>query len=154
VASIVAVSGLLVTLIFNTVGVWRAKEEAEGSRIATEVGLLTQVGAGMNRAEASLVEIGANDKSCKAVPPILKDPEEGALHSALSYYDYLAWLFNDEQVTLRSAKRYWGRNITEAYELAKALRGSREEVDQSYRELAKYARAASKEAKPRDLCPG
>lgn len=148
----VAVGGLLVTLIFNTIGVWHAEDEAEGSRIATEVNLLTQVGEGVNRAEVSLTELGANDLRCDAVPPILKDAEEAALHSALTTYDYMAWLFNHERITLQSAKRYWGTNLTDAYNLGRSLRGSREEVDELYRELSRFARTAPKELRAPDPC--
>lgn len=151
VATVVAVSGLLATLIFNTVGVWRAEREASKARIATEVNLLTQVGEGANRASQALVASGANDRRCeRAVGLTLSDPEQSRLYSALTYYDHLAWLFNDGHVTLQSAKAYWGPDIVDVYDIGRKFVGT--EVDALFRNLSRFARAAPEELRPADVC--
>jgi hypothetical protein len=151
VATIVAVTGLLVTLIFNTIGVWRAERETSKARVATEVNLLTQVGEGANRASQALVASGANDQRCKrAVGLSLSDPQQSQLFSALTYYDYLAWLFNDGHVTLQSAKAYWGPDIVDVYDLGRKFVGT--EVDALFRNLSRFARAAPEEFRPGDVC--
>ena len=142
-ATALAVIGLLVTLLFNTIGVWRSEDQARKSRIATEVSLLTQVGDAVNRAETSLTELGANDKACEQAPH-LTEKQEASLHSALTYYDYLAWLFNQGHVTQESAKRYWGVNMTYAYDLGRRLK-SKGEVNDLYRELTRFRREAPSE---------
>jgi hypothetical protein len=150
VSTTVAVVGVLLTLIFNTVGVWRAEREARKSRIANEVSLLTQVGEGANRAEQALVESGANDKRClKAAGLALNDSEEARLADALNYYDYLAWLFNQGQITLESAKQYWGPDMLDVYDLGRKFTGR--QVDVIYAELARFERTGGQRRLP-DPC--
>jgi hypothetical protein len=148
---VLGVAGLLVTLVFNTIGVWRAEEQARRSRIATEVNLLTQVGDGANQAAQAVVASGANDKRCDAAAGLsLSDAQEAKLLSALTYYDYMAWLFNDEHVTLPSAKRYWGRDMWDAYDLGRTFKG--EEIDAAFQDLSRFVHAAPEELKPPDYC--
>lgn len=150
VSTTVGIAGLLLALIFNTIGVWRAEREARKSRIAAEVSLLTQVGEGANRAAQSLVESGANDKRClKAAGLALNDSEEARLSDALNYYDYLAWLFNHDQITLESAKRYWGPDMLDVYDLGRKFTGPH--VDVLYTELARFERASDL-PRPPDGC--
>ena len=44
--------------------------------------------------------------------------QKAALMEAAQYYDYLAWLFNAEHVSMQSARRYWAPSMLETYELA------------------------------------
>jgi hypothetical protein len=152
VSTFVAIAGLLVALIFNTVGVWRSEREARKSRVAAEVSLLTQVGEGANRAAQALVESGANDKRClKAAGLALNDSEEARLADALNYYDYLAWLFNHDQITLDSAKQYWGPDMLDVYGLGRKFTGPH--IDVLYAELANFERTAD-QRRPPNPCPG
>lgn len=148
----VAIGGLLVALVFNTVGVWRSEREARKSRVAAEVSLLTQVGSGANQAARALVESGANDKRClKAAGLSLNDSEEARLGDALNYYDYLAWLFNHDQITLESAKDYWGPDMLDVYDLGRKFTGPHVAV--AYGELARFTRSAEVPRQP-DPCKG
>ena len=134
--------GLLVALIFNTVGVWRSEREARKARVAAEVSLLTQVGEGANRAARALVESGANDKRCRKGSRLaLNDSEEASLFDALNYYDYLAWLFNHRQITLDTAKQYWGPDMLDVYALGRRFTGST--VDVLYAELTHFDRTTN-----------
>ncbi|MEA2365936.1 MAG: hypothetical protein QOE69_3138 [Thermoleophilaceae bacterium] len=152
ISTAVGVAGLLLALIFNTIGVWRSEREARKSRVASEVSLLTQVGNGANQAARALTESGANDKRClKAAGLALNDSEEARLADALNYYDYLAWLFNHDQITLQSAKDYWGPDMLDVYELGKKFTGSY--VDVAYAELARFNRTAHVARQP-DACGG
>ena len=147
----VAIAGVLVALIFNTIGVWRAEREARKSRVAAEVSLLTQVGEGANQAARALVESGANDKRClQATGLALNDAEEARLTDALTYYDYLAWLFNQGQITLESAMRYWGPDMIDVYDLGTKFMGA-EGVDLLYAELAHFEKSADEDRLP-DPC--
>jgi len=151
VSTTIGIAGLLVALIFNTIGVWRAEREARKSRIAAEVSLLTQVGEGANRAAQALVASGANDKRClKAAGLALNDSEEARLSDALNYYDYLAWLFNHDQITLESAKQYWGPDMLDVYDLGRKFTGPH--VDALYAELARFERSSELPRVP-DSCP-
>lgn len=152
VSTFVAVLGLLVALIFNTIGVWRSEREARKARVAAEVSLLTQVGTGANEAARALVESGANDKRCLKAPGLaLNDSEEARLFDALNYYDYLAWLFNHEQITLETAKQYWGPDMLDVYGLGRKFTGSH--VDVLYAELARFDRTTDV-PRPPDSCGG
>jgi len=148
---VVAAIGLFLTLAFNTFTVWRSERETRKARIANEVSLLTQVGESSNRASQDLVASGANDDRCKkAVAFSLNDRDEARLVAALTYYDYLAWLFNKGQVKLASAKEYWGPQMIDVYRLGRIFEG--DQVDALYRELSFFVGSAPKALRPADPC--
>jgi len=149
----VAVVGLIVALIFNTVGVWRSVQESEQTRRATEVNLLTQLDTFVNQAEQ---EINATDvlaTRCKPNRPYtLTDGDEARLFAALQHYDYLAWLFNKEHITMGPAKSYWAPNMLDTYRVGTIYR-PQEEINEHYAELAAFQRTADEALWPRDPCP-
>jgi hypothetical protein len=119
----VAVVGLLVALVFNTIGVWRqleqnqqAVEQAKQTRVFTQLGLLTQLGLTVTASERAAAN--ANEHRCdKDTLNSLRPPETAALWEALSNYEYLAWLFNHKHLTLSSARTFWTPYMLDAYKL-------------------------------------
>jgi hypothetical protein len=118
ITTLIAVGGLLVTMVFNTVGVWQYVSQTKRDRVASELGLLTQLNGLARQAEGRLT--GVRDSVCAARRP---KPEDGAaLIEAAQYYEYLAWLFNAHHVTMAEARRYWAPSMIETYELFATLR--------------------------------
>jgi hypothetical protein len=66
-----------------------------------------------------------------------------------SSYDYLAWLFNHDQITLESAKQYWGPDMLDVYALGRKFTGPH--IDVLYAELAHFERTVD-QRRPPDPC--
>jgi hypothetical protein len=148
----VAVVGLIVALVFNTIGVWRSAREDGQTRRATEVNLLTQLDAFVNRAEQELNASKGLQRRCERFAALTLTRDETAqLFSALQYYDYMAWLFNDEHITLEPAKRYWAPNMLDAYRVGTTFHPDGE-IDEKFAELAAFQRTADDRLWPRDPC--
>ena len=122
VPTLVAVIGLLVTLMFNTAGVWLQLGQSEQAREDTALGLLTQLNGLARQAEAQLT--GVRAANCKGDD--LKRTDRAALIEAAQYYDYLAWLFNAKHIDMAAARRFWAPSMIETYELV-TLRADRVE---------------------------
>jgi hypothetical protein len=111
--TLIAVVGLIVTLIFNTVGVWQQVAQTKRERITAELGLITQLSGVARQAEARLVAV--RTRACSGRQPNQEHKE--ALLEAAQEYDYLAWLFNQRHIKMESARRYWAPSIIETFEL-------------------------------------
>ena len=148
----VAVVGLIVALTFNTIGVWRSVQENQQTRLATEVNLLTQLDAFVNQAELQLNATEGLTKRCDRVLAFaLTRGETARLFSALQFYDYMAWLFNEEHITMEPAKRFWAPNMLDAYRVGTTFQPDGE-IDDKFAELAAFQRTADKGLWPRDPC--
>lgn len=152
-AIVVAVSSLLVTLIFNTIGVWRQVTEANDTRDAAQVSLLTQLDSLVSQAELELTEIGTVKKRCDpyAVYSLRDTDEDARLFAAMHYYDYLSWLLNHERVTLAAARDYWGPGMLDAYRLGTTFHPDKE-INEKFPELDQFRQAAETELWPPDPC--
>jgi hypothetical protein len=157
------VIGLLVTMVFNTIGVWQqvdqsklahqqaehAAEQAVRARIDTQVGLLTQVSALAADAESAVLASRVQDVVCRFHDPSVR--QEAAVYRAAELYDYLAWLFNERQLELESAKQYATPAMLSLYELAlEALEDK--DVDDAYPELKRFSIASPPSSRPQDPC--
>jgi hypothetical protein len=126
-ATLIALAGLIVTMVFNTIGVRRsveqAEREAEQARIArhnAQVGMLTSLSSFLQRTEVALAQTRAADKRCR--PQIqLSTRDRATILTQLQNYDYLAWLFNQPTWTMEQAKRYWGPNMLRAFDIANSV---------------------------------
>jgi hypothetical protein len=117
ITTLLAVLGLFVTMVFNTVGVWQYVAQTKRDRVASELGLLTQLNGLARQAEGRLT--GVRDAVCSARRP--KPRDGAALIEAAQYYEYLAWLFNAHHVTMREARQYWAPSMIQTYELFATL---------------------------------
>src|SRR5215208_2427878 len=87
----------------------RQTREAEETRVAAEVALLSQLNQTFNALDQALGETKAEDWLCnplhgkRSLPPA----DERVVYRALDYYDWLAWLFNNHRIKYGPAKRYW-----------------------------------------------
>jgi hypothetical protein len=168
VATVVAVLGLLLTLIFNTVGVWgqldqaqedaaRAKEEvrrAEEARLYTQIGVLTQL-AGAARSSQRVI-----DRS--RLPALRCDPgyhgsdirprDEAELREALGVYDFMAWLFNERYLPSDEALSMWAPRLIDAAKMGERLTSAKE-LRTDFPQLADFYAHADRSLWPPEACP-
>ena len=111
--TLVAVVGLLAALVFNTVGVWLQVGQSEQARENTALALLTSLNGLAHQAEGQIT--GVREAFCSGSPPTPRD--EAALIEAAQNYDYLAWLFNADEIGVPLAREYWTPSMLETYEL-------------------------------------
>jgi hypothetical protein len=144
----VAVVGVLVALVFNTVGVWLQVGQSEQARENTALALLTNLNGLARQAEGQIA--GVREAFCAGDPPTPRD--EAALMEAAQNYDYLAWLFNAEHIRMSSARDYWAPSMLEAYELAALQQLTT--AQKRFPELRefKFATARPKRVKPGAIC--
>ena len=131
IATIVAVVGLFVTLVFNTLAVRegarqselqadeaaRSAHQAQLARLDAQIGMLTSVSSFLQQTTAKVSESRASQKLCH--PEILLPKRDvAALFMQVESYDYLAWLFNQETWTMDSAKAYWAPDMLQAFNMA------------------------------------
>ena len=124
-----ALLGLLITLVFNAIGVRQQVEQAKlanlqasETRRAAELEVLTQLNAAAAASDAAVNATDAWDNICdKFTIQSLSDEDEARIIAALDQYDYLAFLLNGGFITMRDAGTYWRRDMVEVYELAKAF---------------------------------
>ena len=64
----------------------------------------------------------------------------------------MAWLFNEEHITMGPAKSYWAPNMLDAYRVGTIFRPDGE-IDEQYAELAAFQRTADKGLWPRRSLP-
>ena len=148
----VALVGLLVTLVFNTVGVWLQQEQARQTKDATQLGLLTTLNVTAKQAEADINATEAPDLRCEPNQVSqLKDKEEAALTEALEFYDYLAWLFARKHVSLKDADRYLAPRMIDAYALGETFLPPRR-LASDFHYLKEFRDAAPEEWHPPRPC--
>ena len=155
----VATLGLLVTLVFNTVGVWAqfvqsrvdANRAAESRRF-TQIGMLTQLSAEARDSERIIVSSNLPALRCAKQPNASapKASDVAALRQALGVYDFMAWLFNTSQLDMPSARLMWGPRLIDAAEMASKIL-SPEELQNLWPQLAKFQATAHIRAP--DYCP-
>jgi hypothetical protein len=153
----IAVVGLRVALVFNTVGVWRqveqdqlAVEQARQTRVFTQLGLLTQLGLTVTASERAAAS--ANEHRCDGgtLTNTLDPEDKAALWEALSNYEYLAWLFNHKHLTLSSARRFWAPYMLDAYNLGTTFVYYKH-VQDEFPELTRFRRTTPHGLQP--TCP-
>ena len=103
----------MLALAFNTVGVWLQVGQSEQARENTALALLTDLNGLARQAEGQIT--GVREAVCAGNPPTPRD--NTALIEAAQNYDYLAWLFNAEEIQVPSARDYWEPSMIEAYDL-------------------------------------
>jgi hypothetical protein len=145
VPTLVAVVGLLITLVFNTAGVWMQIGQSEQAQQDTALSLLTQLNGLAHEAERQLADV--RESFCRGDPANSQDEE--ALVEAAQNYDYLAWLFNDRHIKLPSARRYWSSSMITTYELADIQ--DHDMAQQRFANLRRFKFATPRSAWPPEL---
>jgi hypothetical protein len=122
-ATLLGIVGLLVTLAFNTLAVRTTARQARQSREAAQIGVLTQLNSNASDSETAINRTPAADRQCKA-RFVLKSDDDAAVRSALDYYEYLAWLFNNDRLTVSGSRAFFGGRMIDGWRLARHYLGS------------------------------
>lgn len=145
--------GLIITLVFNTLGVWFQLGEARQSKDVSQLGLVTELNTIAQQAEEKINATDLPDKRCDDdQTEQLRDREQAALAAALKNYDYLAWLFARDHVTLADANDYLAPAMIDAYEFGGVFVPA-EHLARDYPNLKRFRDSAPKRLWPPDVCP-
>lgn len=137
IASVVAVLGLFLTLVFNTLAVRegarqsklqadeaaKSARQAQLARLDAQVGMLTSVSSFLQQTSAAVSQTRAVEKLCHPELQLSRNAVK-SLFTQVESYDYLAWLFNQPTWTMDSAKAYWAPDMLEAFNMAARERDS------------------------------
>jgi hypothetical protein len=150
--TVIAVVGLLAGLAYNGVSVTQQLEQARETRLAAQIGLLTQLDAAAVDSEHAINASRAPEKRCDGTPYLSLDHvERAALFKALGYYEYLAWLFNDDHLTMDSALDYWRQPMITAYDMGTEFYG-RPVVEERFPQLGRFRRETAARQRPAKDC--
>ena len=146
VATRVAVFGLLLTMVFNTIAVCQqtkqaelATDQARRERKDTQVTLLTQLNALAAEAEGAVVASRVQKTVCD-----LDDPtgtQSAAVYRAAGYYNFLAYLFLHDEIVMKEAEDYATPRMLDMYDLA-ADAFDLDYVSRAYPELRRFKDSA------------
>jgi len=146
------VLGLLVTLFFQTLGVWEGAGDDRASREAQQVGLLTSLNSSATSAESDINDTVDLDKVCDENPGVTDD-ESRALNAAIEYYEYLAWLFNSGRLDIEGARSYFAPRMIDGWKIARAFYPD-PVFAKAHAELATFVRETKDEKdQPPKRCP-
>jgi hypothetical protein len=144
VATLIALAGLIVTMVFNTVGVRdtarQAKLQADAAlntRLDAEAGLLTSMSSYLQENDLQLARPEIEQARCDPLDHPLSSREQLRVLATLSGFDYLAWLFNQNRWKLETAAGYWAPRMVYADDVAKNA-FQYEEIEQRYVELNRF----------------
>lgn len=138
-ATLVAVGGLATTLAFNTLAVRSSAEQNHQSRETAQISLLTQLNSNASDSERAINETPAADRICDQPPEPLDGTANAALHEGLDYYEYLAWLFNHDRLTVTDSRGFFGMRMIDGWRLGRHLFGQ-DEMRDRYKELERFVR--------------
>jgi hypothetical protein len=155
IATWIALVGVLVTLLFNTAGVFlsvrqeklqvreaaRTAEYSRLSRIDAEFGMLTSVSALLNHTNVALTTLARKHRCPR--DRLASPAEAREVLAAISNYDYLAWLFNQPEWTSGSAKGYWRHNMAVVAALGTTV-FSPAGLKQRFPDLAEFSKSFSR----------
>jgi hypothetical protein len=147
------VLGLIVTLVFNTLGVWFQLDEARQSKDVSQLGLVTELNTIAQQSEEKINATDLPDKRCDGDQTgELRDREEAVLAAALKNYDYLAWLFARDHVTLGDANDYLAPAMIDAYQFGGVFIPAAY-LARDYPNLKRFRDTRPKRLWPPDVCP-
>jgi hypothetical protein len=121
VATLVAIVGLLVTMVFNTLGVRQSAASAKATRMATELSVLTALSSFLEANNARLSTPRIDAARCDSFLHPLSPREQLEVVTTLEGFDWLAWLFNQPDWRFEAARRYWAPRMLFAFDVAKGV---------------------------------
>ena len=112
--TVLTILGLGITLVFNTLGVRDTAHQQTETKRATQLSLFTQLDQELNGSVRSLQSLlGSYDVS----KPLTR-AQRNVLHRAEDDLNYMAWLFNNDYLTLAGSKQLVFSQLCEGYRSA------------------------------------
>jgi hypothetical protein len=108
ISAAIAILTLAAALVFNGLQLRSSADAQRQSKLATELGLLTQLQDVMNKSIASRVPYDRQFQDLRAGRRPLTLDAYRAVSQEGSNMDYFAWLFNNGYLTAPGADRLWG----------------------------------------------
>jgi hypothetical protein len=122
-----AVASLFVTLIFNAVGVWQGSRSEGQARRTEQVSLLTELNQRLTEAEAKVNATEGIELRCAdPIPNKVLRKVQPPLREVLSYYEYLAWLYNSDQLKATESEEVFAARLIDGDDVAKRFLGPNE----------------------------
>jgi hypothetical protein len=116
---VIAALSLLVALAFNSAQVRNAAVSQDDARLATELGLLTQLQSVMSNSVYARVQYAPQFRQLRGGQrDQLTSPAYRATVEEAANMDYLAWLFNNGYLTSDGADHLWGPRMICEYKKA------------------------------------
>lgn len=113
VATLVAIAGLVIALVFNSIQVASTARESKQTRETTQLQLFTTLDGVVNRSLADLRAVGS-------IPPRGASAKTtSAIEETLDNLDYLAWLFRHGYIDLPGARALWTGKMRCAFEIGR-----------------------------------
>jgi hypothetical protein len=116
-ATLIALAGLVVTMIFNTLSVGQAAQSAAASRADADMSLLTSLSTYAQQADVAIAGTNAERAECNHRITLSRRDRRRLLADVESY-DYMAWLMSQRSWKLPQALDYWGPSMVRALEIA------------------------------------
>jgi hypothetical protein len=152
-ATLLGVTGLFVTLVFNTLAVRQSAQQDHEARDTAQISLLTQLNSNASNSERAINASRALDKLCDPAAPLLDTRESASLHEALDYYEYLSWLFNHGRLTVGGGRDFFGVRMIDGWRLGRHFLGQ-DELRLRYRQLDRFVRDTPRDKTGSYTCPG
>lgn len=149
------VLGLIVGLFWNTLGVYQGNRDAKTASESQQISLLTQLNGAATQTEKEINATDLVDRQCEPPEDIrgtAKPAQDAILRSSLSYYEYLAWLFNHDRLKVDDARQFFGHRMISGWRLGKGFLGLAD-MKETFPELTRfYDASTAAERLPLD-CP-
>jgi hypothetical protein len=151
-SAVIATLSLVAALVFSAIQLRDAAVSQRQTKIATELGLLTQLQTVISRSAYSRVpyeqqfrELRAGRRSVLTADAYRATAEEAA------NMDYFAWLFNNRYVTARGAEELWGPRMICEYK--RAFAPAFQEAARDLTNLFEFVRARDRALSHLSTCP-
>ena len=151
-SAIVAALSLIAALVFSSIQLRDAAESQHQTKLATELGLLTQLQGVISQSAYSRVpyehqfrELRAGRRS-RLTPAAYRVTSEEA-----SNMDYFAWLFNNHYLNARGAEELWGPRMICEYK--RAFAPAFQEAARDLTNLFEFVRARDHALSHLATCP-
>ena len=142
IATHLTIVGLLVALVFNTIGVWgqwrqqrAGADAAKEARFYAQLGVLTQLASDTRASDRAIASGKLNDLRCRRdyQRSDMSRKDQNSLERALDVYEVMAWAFN-QKLAPDTARQLWAPRMVDLRTGARKLE-SRQEVSANWPEL-------------------
>lgn len=139
ISTLIALVGLLAGLWWNARQIGEQTRQANEGRIAADVALLTNLNQAFAQVNADLALTRVSQWHCDPAhgERSLSRREEATLFAALNYYDYLAWLINNNRIAYDPGREYMRGEMLQAIRYGEWF-FAWEEIAASFPELSLY----------------
>jgi hypothetical protein len=123
ISALTAIASLVVALIFNGLAVRDSADQERQAKLATELGLMTQLSGVLAQSEAALDPRNPKVVLAEERSAVLPRKVATVWGETLRNLDYLSWLFNSDFIDIPGARQLWGSRMQCLYTTAARIFG-------------------------------